>query len=353
MNSRSFLILVTAVMILVALLYSQPDDLQQRQQQLILPGLSAALNDVERVTVVGAGNVPIATLERGERYWTLAERAGYRADVGRIRRNLIALGDARVVEQKTTDPALHARLGVEDLADAGATGREFIVEAPTETFRLVVGTTGVRGAMAYVRRPDAAQSFLVSADLDPGEGTVDWLQRDLVDIDADRIHSVTITHPDGEVLRIEKPTPDSPDFSIADMPADRELQYATILDPMSALLTGLAMDDVAPADDVPNDESPVTARFATFDGLVVDAAVSETETGSRVRFSASADAALAGRFAPPNNAGGDTGDRLSFAAVGEEAERLDEIFAGWVYTLPSFKTEQLTRRLADLLLAGE
>lgn len=349
MRSRSFLILFTAVLVMIALLYTQPNDPFRGQQQLILPGLSQVLNDIERVTVIGAGNEPIATLVRGDDYWAVEERDGYRADVGRIRRNLIALGNAKVIELKTTDPALHARLGVEDLASPDAAGKQFIVEAPGETFTLVVGNTGVRGGMAYVRRPNAAQSFLVSADLDPGDSTTDWLSRKVLDIDSARIHAVTITHADGETLRVEKAAPDATGYALADIPAGRELQYATILDSMPGLLTDLQLDDVSKGEPTPDPGSLSSARFETFDGLVVEVDVIETGDGRQAAIDVSADASLADRFAPADGAEVGTGDQISFAAVTEEADELDARLGGWLYTLPSFKLEQLTRRTDDLL----
>lgn len=350
MSSRSLSILVAAVLAMVALLYWQSsDDAPEDVAQPILPGLDEMLNDVERLTVIGAGNEATATLVRGDRHWTLAERDGYRADVGRIRKNLIALADARIVERKTADPMLHSRLGVEDVANAAATGKEFVIETPSDSFRLIVGKRGARGGMSYVRHPDADQTFLVSADLDPGDDTTDWLRRDLLDIAADRVYGVTITHPDGAVLRIEKTTREAADFTVVDMPEGRELQYATILDSLAGVLTGLTLDDVQADADEADDAQAVRARFETFDGLVIDATVREPGDGPRVLFRVRAEQALAERFLPPSNADDDSSAISSFAAVGEEAERLNEVLNGWVYTLPSFKTDQLVRRLDDIM----
>ncbi|MBT8440922.1 MAG: DUF4340 domain-containing protein [Gammaproteobacteria bacterium] len=349
MQSRSFLILFTAVLIMVALLYTQPNDPWQGQQQLILPGLSTVLNDVERVTVIGAGNQPIATLVRGDDNWMVEERDGYRADVGRIRRNLIALGNAKVVELKTTDPALHARLGVEDLASPDAAGKQFIVEAPGETFALIVGNTGARGGMSYVRRPDAAQSFLVSAELDPGETTTDWLSRKVLDIDSARVHAVTISHADGEVLRVEKAAPDATEYALADMPDGRELQYPKILDSMPDLLTNLEMDDVSEAEPMGDGKPVASNRFETFDGLIVEVDVFDTSDGQRAAIRVSADESLADRFTPTDGAENATGDQISFAAVADETRELNARLDGWLYALPSFKLDQLTRRTDDLL----
>jgi len=350
MNKRSFAILVAAVLVMIGVYYMQSDDRPQRQQQMLMPGLSEVLNEIVRVTIIGAGNETVATLERGDGQWTLAERGGYRADIGRIRKNLIALADARIVETKTADPALYPRLGVADLEDPAATGREFIIEAPSETFRLIVGKTGVRGDMAYVRRPDSEQSFLVSADLDPGDDTADWLQLDLLDIEATRVHAVTITHPDGEVLRIEKPSPDAEDFVLVDMPEGRELQYATILNSTAGLLTALTADDIEmDATAAKADTEPVVTRFETFDGLVIEIRLTDTADGKRVRFSALADAELANRFAAPRDDDEEVEDEPSFAAVVEEAERLNAQLDGWTYVLPSFKSDQLARRQDDVL----
>jgi hypothetical protein len=356
MNNRSFIILICIVLVMVGLLYMQPADFDQRPQQLIFPELAGALNDVNRITVTGAGDAAIATLTRGDEFWTLAERGDHRADVGRIRRNLIALSDARVVEVKTADPALHARLGVEDLSASDASGKSLVIEAPDETFELIIGATGVRGKMAYARRPGADQSFLISADLDLGDAPVDWLQRDLMDIEAGRVHSITLTHADGETLRIERPARNADELNVVGMPPDRELQYATILDSTAGVLSGLRFDDVA-RDDVARDdaatpESAVVARFETFDGLVVTATLTGTDDRKSVRFAAAASEELAARFAA-DEADADSAQQLSFDAVGDEARTLSERVNGWTYELPSFKTDQLGRRLEDLLQPPE
>ncbi len=50
MNSRSFVILLTLVLIMVALMYSLPRDFGAGARSLLLPGLSSHVNDIERIT---------------------------------------------------------------------------------------------------------------------------------------------------------------------------------------------------------------------------------------------------------------------------------------------------------------
>jgi hypothetical protein len=71
---------------------------------------------------------------------------------------------------------------------------------------------------------------------------------------------------------------------------------------------------------------PVVARFVTTDGLTVEASAWRLPDGTRITFNASGE-----------------GDAAN------EAAALNARLGGWVYTLPSYKTEQLTRRLNELL----
>ncbi len=54
------------------------------------------------------------TLHETDGRWTVAERADYPADVAKLRKLLLALSDAKIVEEKTSDPASFPVIGVED-----------------------------------------------------------------------------------------------------------------------------------------------------------------------------------------------------------------------------------------------
>ena len=169
-----------------------------------MPGLAVAVNDIDQIELRGAGREVIATLQLSENGWTVAERSGYPADLGRIRQNILTLSGARILEEKTSDPQLYPRLGVEDIDSEDASGVEIAIRAPTETMTLIVGDTGVQGENAYVRRSGEARSWLVSANLDLSRNTADWLARELIDIPAESVQAVEIKHTDGSTLRIEK-----------------------------------------------------------------------------------------------------------------------------------------------------
>jgi hypothetical protein len=373
MNSRTLLLLLAALAVLVALAVAV--SVSQRPADVaggaLLPDLKAQLNDVDRIVVRAAGNRTVATLERRDDRWVVAERDGYPADVGRIRRNLIALAEARILEEKTSNPELYGRLKVDDVERDSAGGVRLDLRSAGKETGVIVGTTNVGGGdRAYVRRAGEPTSWLVSGALDAPTDAADWLDRTVVDLDPARVHSVTIAHPGGATLRLRKDAPGAGDFTVLDVPAGRELSFPTVGNAIGAGLADLTLESVEPAAAfAPGDAAPVVATFETFDGLVVEARTWRLPAGARTRFSARVDEALAARFAPPpvpattdgakDGEAAGAADAAAKAAGGDGRKSLDEVKAeaadlaarlgDWVYALPDFKAEQLVKKPDELL----
>ena len=363
MRRRSLLILLAVLAGLVALAIAV--SFSQRPGQgagaVLLPGLKQRLNDVDSVVVHGSGDRVLATLERGQAGWTVREAGGYPADIGRLRRNLLALGEATIIEEKTSNPEFYDRLRVDDVAKDSAGGLRLDLASGGKTIAsIIVGSTGVSGAdSAYLRRAGEAPSWLVKAALDLPRETSGWLDKSITAIPASRIATVTITHPDGSTLRIDKARAGEVDFRVEGVPAGRELAFPGAGNAIAATLADLALDSVEPlAKFAPGTVRPTIARFETFDGLVVEASTWQLPAGARLRVAARADPALAARYAPAPAATPAPGPaaetiaaavRKDFAEVQAEAGQLNARLGGWVYGIPSYKVEQLTRRLDDLL----
>lgn len=342
MSRRSLIVLLASLLVLAILALLAGPGGRRDEEQLLFPGLKAQLNDVSGILVRGPGNQLVATLRRSDERWIVAER-NYPADVGMIRANLLALAEARIVEEKTSTPELYDRLGVEDIALATARGLQLEISGTPTPVRLIIGeAAGGSGDMRYVRRAGEAQSWLVSGRFTPGKTTGEWLDRQLLDIPAARIQAVSIVQPGIPTLRLTKSARGETDFSVADIPAGRELSYPGIGNSLGGLLSGLQLDDVHGREALGADPGkPVVARFACFDGLVIEASAWRTPDGTRISFLASADEDQAKRRAGPDGPG--------IEAVREEAEAINARLGGRIYTLPGHKTEQFTRRLQDLL----
>ncbi len=334
MNRRRFSLLLAALAALAVLagiaLYGERPG--SRDSPLLQPGLKAQLNDIGRIVITGKGNATIATLEKGAGIWTVAERNNYSADVARIRKNLLALADARIVEEKTSNPEFYDRLGVQDPASDTASGVQLALTGGKTPVTVIVGQSPPGTPdFTYVRRAGEAKSWLVAAQFDLAKTSGEWLDRLVTDIPAARIQSVTITHPGGEALRIshtgEQKTDGLTEFQVEDLPPGRQLSYAGVANGVAAGLAELQLEDVTTREVLgDNPGKPVVARFVTTDGLVVEASAWRLPDGTRLTFIASG-----------------KGD------AEKEATALNARLGGWVYTLPAYKTDQLTRRLGELL----
>jgi hypothetical protein len=354
-------------------------------QAYLVPGLREHVNEISRILVTGAGGKPVATLVRGASGWTLAERGGYAADTAKLREFLLKLADARLVEKKTANKDKYATLGVEDVSAADAKGMQVELDGLAQPLRLIVGNAGTRGAGTFMRRAGDAQSWLVSGSLTVERTAADWLKKDLADIAASRIASVTITHADGKTLRVHKDHEGDANFTVADIPKGREAGSEYAANGLASTLAGLRFDDVAAAQDAAPDGQALKARYAAFDGLVVDVTAWEKDGKDQAQFAASLDTAQADKgiaaaqakakadyeaaTAAAGAAAKDTKDAKApdapaeplavsnpardrdnrLAASNKEVGELNARFKGWTYVLPAYKYANINKTLEDLL----
>ena len=374
MNYRTVTGLAAALVVLGALaLFLQYDPQPPATGGgLLLPALGEDLDQVTRVIVTGAGNEPLATLQRDEDGgWTIVEKAGYPADVEKVRQMLISLAEARIVEAKTANPELYDRLGVEAVENDAAGGVAVTLTGTGSPVNVIVGDAEGT-SQAYVREADQAQSFLIDRNPDVGSDTTEWLATEILAIPGRRVARITVTHPDGEVVSVFKDDPEQSNYDVDAIPPDRELQYASIADVMGTVLANLRLQDVEPLTDT---EVAVTmTEFLTFDGLAMTAESFERDDEAWVAFrveyrapvddsepEASSREEAAGEPAATVEDSAETADAsLAESAdsaldddmgVEAEAQVLEQRLSGWRYRIANYQFDQMTRRMSDLLRA--
>jgi hypothetical protein len=359
MSSRALLGILVALAVVVALglaISVSEHSPAAGSTMLLYPQLKAKLNDVDKLSVRSAGDHTVATIERGKSGWTVAERHAYPADIGKLRKLLIALADAKLLEEKTSQPDFYSKLGVSDIDQAGGNGVRVDIAAGKDSFGLIVGNVAA-GEQTYVRRAGEKASWLVSGSISVPKETNDWLDRTIISLQTARVHRAIITQPEGAMLRVEKAKPDAANFDVLDVPSGRQISFAGVGTSVASALSDATLDNVIPAAEFnAADVKPVLARFETFDGLAVEARVYKAKEGTRVVFSAQSDPALVAT-PPAKPADSKQADAKPAAAtpakslgeVKSEADELNARFSKWVYVLAEFKVEQLTKKLDDML----
>lgn len=366
MKANQLLVLgaVAAVALGAALLLSGGDDTRTNAGsalgEALLPALNPSINDIDSVQVSDGDQV--ITLERGEDGWSIRERDGYAAQVGRVRELLLALAEATLLEEKTSNPENYAALGLAEPTTVTLTGEAF-----DEPLQVSLGNGARRGSATYVRRSAEAPSWLASGNISAEADALSWLDPIILNVPGERIQSVTITHADGEVVRIEKASAQETGYSLLDVPEGQELRYDAIANPIGSTLANLRLEDVSAAattaSSLDGAEALTQVRYLTFDGLALDVAIFAAGDAQWLTMQASVDEEQAQRFAPPSDASETDASPMAeedasasgdeelepLAQVQAEAEALNARLGPWVYRVGRYKLEQLTRRMDDLV----
>jgi hypothetical protein len=271
MTGRRFiLLLATSLIVIAGAMYLSSLRHLDRDPRgaAFLGGLQTQLDAITDIRLRKGSSVPILTLHRNEPgHWGIAERDNYPADVSKVRRLLLALSDAKVVEEKTSNPANYARLGVEDAQNTAAGGVEVTLQSPAKSVSVIVGRMG--GGGSYVRRSGEAKSFVVDPPVSVDTGVRDWIDTRLFDIALDKIQRIHLKPADGSGYTLSRTAdpknPAAAPFKLDTVPPGREANDAATLAPSPTTFSAIPADDVAAAGSI-DFAKPAVLDIAMLDG---------------------------------------------------------------------------------------
>lgn len=403
MNRNRFFLLigVTVAVIVAVILLGRGGSSGAREQQALVPGLDAMVNEVDAIDIIAPGGEIAVSLRRDEQRWRVAGKDDYEAEFSQVVELLRALAEARLAEPRTDNPEWYARLGVQDPGEAEATGRRLDFPG-RELSSIIIGQSDPTGEGSYVRRADAAQSWLADRVIEVPIDPIEWLEPGIMDISSADIATVTVTHADGQTLRIERAETaesDAAEFVLRDVPAGRQAGPAWKRTSLANGLRALNLEDVRRfTPPVPEDATQVV--FTTTDGLQFTADLFEQDEKYWAHFNVAvdpnaappepaaednppeaaseADPSAEAQAANPQPAGTPSGRLADAAASGSDgppdtsaepdaageskpeardpaAERLanavaaDARLSPWLFAIPKSRYDDLTRRLEDYL----
>lgn len=335
----------------------------------LYPNLKKTLNDASAIRIYKAGDeLAVEIARKGDR-WEVAQRNGYPADDAKVRKLLLALGNANIREEKTSNSKNYASLGVEDVSEANATGVRMEVAGVEPAVNLIVGKDGPGLDSQYVRRAGEPQSWLIDVNLDSSITVQDWLNRSILDVTADRVQAATIETKGAKPYTAAKSARTDADFKVEPLPKGKELSSPSVANSLATALAGLTLSDVRPASELA-DKPEARATYRTFDGLVVELDGWSREDDRFIAARARYDAALAEQFKLPSAETSDDKEKSDEAKdtdakdekdasqsdqksakpnVEEEARTLNAKLEGWVFEIPEYKYDAVFKPLSNML----
>jgi len=292
----------------------------------LYPDLGAKLNDVTAVRIYGAGDKQTVDIEKSAAGWTVTERAGFPADVGRVRELLLALAKARTIERKTEIATKLPALGLEDLTAPTATGKRLELTGTPQPVSLIIGKSPDDHS-SFVRRAGEAQSWQVDVALHAESDPRHWLQSKILQVPPPRVRAVETQLTGGPAWSVAKAAATDPDFAVSGLPKGRELSSPAAANELASSLTALEVDDVRATGAAVTPAAAVTT-LRTFDGLVVRI---EGFTEGEQHFV---------RVAP-------SATSAATAAVRTEVAGIERLTHGYELEIPAYKYSTLFPSLAE------
>jgi len=315
------------------------------------------------------------TLERAQNgTWSLKSPGGYPVDLTKVRALLVALGQAELIEPKTSKPDRYAALELEDPEQKGTKSRllrltgadgKAISEVVLGKRRPAGYGTGQPGG-TYVRRPGSPQTWLSNVELDAPLATKDWVKTSVLALDTAKINRINIEIAGEPPLKVERPqapaTPKDakadanakadapkadakdakapewthPPFDLAKLafvgfPADgKKLKEASAAETLARAVAAIDLEDVRKSVAPQAGESANVVKVESADGLA---------TTLRLRKEGDA------HWLTVTVAGGE----------GDAKKTAEEIAArtqGWEFKIPAYKADAILKKRADLVEAS-
>jgi hypothetical protein len=265
----------------------------------LLPSLTQELDTVTELSVTKGSKTPAVTVHKQGEQWTVAERANYPADVAKLRKLLLALSEARIREEKTSNPASYSIIGVEDPTLPGAAGTQVGLVAKDGMHAVIVGKPVGEGS--FVRRAGEAPSYIVEPGITVEAEPRYWIDTHLIDLPTAKIQSIEVKPAMGPAYSLHRaaaaaspaatvpaangpaangpaaknPTADSAaaavmpvNFVLDGVPAKRQAAASQILEPSPTAFGNLSADDVAPVAGI-DFSKPSVATVTLSDGGVI------------------------------------------------------------------------------------
>lgn len=357
-NRRVIIIALTVIVVIAAVIVSQHRAPQtSREKTRLFPELAEKINDVSELVIRDSETT--LTVQRVSGKWGIAEADGYPALVDDVKQAVLAVSDLEIVSEKTSNPDLYERLGVEDPDSKGATSHLLTLKSNGEELaQLIVGKTRRSKSASsapglYVRLPGKQRALLAEGRLAVSADIIQWIKRDIINIEGDRVRTVHIQPTGAQEASLERNDPGD-DLTLQNIPEGKEQQSEYLISRMATILENIYVDGVKKEDGINFAGPDSIINVTTFDGLEADIEVVESGDHTYARFSFAAQDGGAVNEETANEVSTETGINEELKVTPEqEAETLNRLVEGWAYRLSTSKAELFNQSLSDLVREPE
>jgi len=348
MSNRKLAILAAIAVIMVVWAMAQSYLANRPPSEPTVPGYLIGGVDIDAIASIRvvARDETIRLIRRGTGF-VVGNRSDYPAQTGEVNNLIASCLDLQPAELVTENEANHADLGVtEDKARYGVT---FFDQEAKEITGFLLSDRDTETGNTYARVLNDPKVWRLKEDSFPYVRTLDFIDQELIRAERKDIEQVTATGPAGAAYTLKRKEPDSDEIVLENMPAGKTLKgndYKWVFE----ALTSLRFDDVKKADDE-------AVKELSFDWTYVCRMRDSTVYTLRIargeddKYWLGASAQFTQGRPPEGNVQNEEELQKRQAQLQgwQNAQQFSARHKDWVYEIPSYKAENLTKAIEDLL----
>jgi hypothetical protein len=343
-KNLGILAVVAAIMVVWAVVQSRLADRSTGElsgPSYLIQGLDTAQIDS---IVVGYGDDAV-TIQRRDQQFRVTDKAGYPADPTRINDLITKCLDIRTLESYTSSPRNHEDLDVTE--ERAQNVVRFLRADGSILTGVIVGKALEGGQGTYVRLATHDNVYLAESVPYIRTAAIDYVNQEIVSVERSDVNSVRVTTPDGFYTLTAAETGDG--VVMANRPDGKVLKDSDARSVLGAL-SSLRFDDV---------NTPSALGDLSFDYLYICRLDDSTEYRLKIARSdgetyLTCEAEFTdktpitmkpGQVESPE----ELKKKEAKLQAQERAQRFTLRHRGWVYQIPEWKADYLTKRQAELL----
>lgn len=334
---------VAAIMVVAAVIVHLLRN-RTAQTNLARAYLIQGLNPDKITTIVISADNKSTHLQRQGKTFVVSEKNDYRATTERINQLITELLDVQTKELITDKPQNHPDLEV--TPDKAQSIVEFLGSDANTITGVVLGKR-IDNGDTYIRLTDSNNVYLCENAPFVRTSPIDYIDQKLLSVNREDIISVTVTDANGVSYTLES-EPNSTDITLAvGLPQDKKLSPRSTS--VFSAPTSIRFDDVFKADSLPGNPTfnhTYICRLSNSSQYILKLAKADD------KYYADCSAVFTGAKEISLNKN-DSDEELKKKEAQLQASdtivKFNAKCAGWVFELPKWKADNLTKPLDDIL----
>lgn len=339
----SFLGILAIVSVVLAVFVSQYANRSRKASSgtgYLIQGLDPAT--IAKIAV-GKGDEAFA-LRRAGNGFVVENKDNYPADTMMINNLLTSCMDIRTVELYTQDEANYKDLGAGE-EDAQSVVKFLDLGGKIIT-GVIIGKDCPSGGMYYGRRVGDKKVYVMDNVPWPGSSPLEYIDRNLISMSKAEIESVTVTSPQGSYTLV--PEANSAEAMLKELPAGKKEKKNECSQVFSAIMN-LRFDDVNAVSKIPGLKFDREYTCLLKDSTLYLIEIAQKDSNTYVK----CNVAFTDKTQVRKEQGVESREELekkeAKLLAKEKTQKLQKTFEGWVYEIPSYRADYMTKTLDELV----